>query len=160
MTNTNLMRCGRGPLFHSRGLVTGPADPVLGDDLPGQLSLVGPWSVRLRTGRRAAMEVYEHGELLDVVVESGLSRALLRGARRSRGGGPEPTACAWGRLPSCGAAPTVGFLGGGLRRRAETTAEVRSSGPFWFASATGRFRWVRAQPAACCAEHVELGRAA
>ncbi len=166
MTNTNLMRCVRGPLAPARA-----ADPQFSDaeheltcteNELGNVAEFGPWSVRLRAGRRPAMEVYEHGELLDVVVESSLGGAGLRGARLGRTGAPGEGAvvCAWGRLPPCGAPPPVRFLSGGLRRRATDAVTVRTVGRFWFASATGGFRWAQL-PAACCGvEHREPGRVA
>ncbi|WP_146616446.1 hypothetical protein [Kitasatospora sp. SolWspMP-SS2h] len=130
----------------------------------GAFTAIGPWSARLRAGRRPAMEVYEYGELLDVVVESSLGAAGLRGARRGPAGRPGARAgavvCAWGRLPPCGAPPPVHFLTGGLRRRAADAVAVRTAGRFWFASATGRFRWAQMSAASCCAEHAEPGRAA
>ncbi|MEU5386174.1 hypothetical protein [Kitasatospora cineracea] len=166
MTNTNLMRCVRGPLAPARAAVPQFSDvdhelPCAEDEL-GKVAEVGPWSVRLRAGRRPAMEVYEHGELLDVVVESSLGGAGLRGARLGRAGAPGegPVVCAWGRLPPCGAPPPVRFLTGGLRRRATDAAIVRVVGRFWFASATGGFRWAQLSAACCGVEHQESGRVA
>ncbi|MFJ4678376.1 hypothetical protein [Kitasatospora sp. NPDC088783] len=166
MTNTNLMRCDRGPLSPARAAAPEFADPgselTCSVDELGAFAAIGPWSVRLRAGRRPAMEVYEYGELLDVVVESSLGATGLRGARRGPAGRPGSGAvvCAWGRLPPCGVPPPVCFLTGGLRRRAADAVAVRTAGRFWFASAAGRFRWVQASAASCCAEHAEPGRVA
>ncbi|BAJ28348.1 MULTISPECIES: hypothetical protein [Kitasatospora] len=166
MTNTNLMRCGRDSLSPARAAARqfSRSLPELlgGGGRSGLIAAVGPWTACLRAGRRPAMEVYEHGELLDVVVESSLGGAGLRGARRGPTGRPGEgaAACAWGRLPPCGAPPPVHFLTGGLRRRPVGSATVRTAGRFWFASAAGEFRWARLSAAACCAEHAERGRAA
>ncbi|MGW4378627.1 hypothetical protein [Kitasatospora sp. NPDC004531] len=149
MTKTNLMRCGRSPLGNSRGAaeefpLSGP-ELLGGAGTPGLLAVVGPWSVRLRAGRRPAMEVYEYGELLDVVVESSLVDAQLRGARRGRADRPGdgPVACAWGRWPPGSAPGPVLFHPGGLLRRAVQPGAVRTAGRFWFASAAGEFRWAQ-----------------
>ncbi|MFE6870339.1 hypothetical protein ACFVFS_27770 [Kitasatospora sp. NPDC057692] len=124
----------------------------------GPCGPVGPWSVRsvpAGRGRRAALEVYEHGELVDVVVASRLGRGLLRGARawagaasgsRSGPGGRRSVrhGLAWGRLPDGGAAPAVGFTRGGLLRLpgrhspVVTAGEVVTvAGEFWLAWAEG-----------------------
>ncbi|RKE19002.1 hypothetical protein [Streptomyces sp. TLI_171] len=166
MTNTNLMRCGRTPLAR-----TGAADrecswarPELLDGTGGMglLESIGPWSVVVRSGRRPAMEVYEYGELLDVVVESSLGGARLRGARRGRAGRPgeRPVSCAWGRLPPCAVPQAVGFTAGRLRRRSVRADVVRTAGRFWFATVAGEFRWTQVWSVCRCAEHVESGRAA
>ncbi|GLW72282.1 hypothetical protein Kpho02_45810 [Kitasatospora phosalacinea] len=154
MTNTNLIRCSRGPLSCLRAAAPDSSDGfselACESGESGLIAAVGPWAVRLRAGRRPAMEVYEYGELLDVVVESSLGDTGLRGARRGAGGGPGggPLSCAWGRLPPCGEPPPVRFLTGGLRRRA-TGAAVRTAGRFWFASAAGEFRWAQLPVADC-----------
>ncbi|MGW4808840.1 hypothetical protein [Kitasatospora sp. NPDC004272] len=157
MTNTNLLRCGRVPFSSVWATAPGFSHtcPELSDG-PGESGLItaiGPWVARLRTGRRPAMEVYEYGELLDVVVDSPLGGSGLRGARRDPFGGPGrgPVSCAWGRLPPCGTAPPVRFLTGGLRRRAAGAAAVRVTGRFWFGSTAGQFRWARLPTAAGCA---------
>ncbi|MFD0330676.1 hypothetical protein ACFQZC_26895 [Streptacidiphilus monticola] len=58
--------------------------------------LDGPWSVRLARGTRgrSALEVYNRGLLVDVLVDAQLARRVLRGARRGEG-----TALAWGCAP-------------------------------------------------------------
>ncbi|GAA2137133.1 hypothetical protein GCM10009760_17210 [Kitasatospora kazusensis] len=118
----------------------------------------GPWSVRSTPHRngRATLEVYEHGELLDVMVTSALSSGLLRGARRgarncaghragrctgrcarhsaghpARGG--QPVGFAWGRLPRNRVLPTVAFTGGRLSRRRQPARLFTLSGEFWLA---------------------------
>ncbi|WP_033215895.1 hypothetical protein [Kitasatospora phosalacinea] len=168
MTNTNLMRCGRAP-FPSAGAAAldlpGTSHELApGAEELGLITMVGPWAVRLREGRRTAMEVYEYGELLDVVVESSLGGSGVRGARRGPAGGAGGGAvsCAWGRLPPCGAPPPVRFLTGGLRRRTAGADTVRTAGRFWFGSAAGEFRWVRLSAASgcACAGRPEQGRTA
>ena len=156
MTNTNLFRCGRTP-FPS-GRATAPGFPHACSELPdgsgesGLITAIGPWEARLRAGRRPAMEVYEYGELLDVVVASSLGSSGLRGARRSPARGREAgsVSCAWGRLPPCGTAPPVYFLTGGLRRRTTGPVAVRTAGRFWFGSAVGEFHWARLPTTADC----------
>lgn len=98
----------------------------------------GPWSVRLATGRagRPALEVYEHGELLDVLVTSTLGGQLLRGARRAVDG-EQPSGFAWGRLDATGRLPEVVFASGRLRPLWRA-AELRElDGGFWLATAPG-----------------------
>ncbi|MFI6443653.1 hypothetical protein [Kitasatospora sp. NPDC050543] len=120
----------------------------------------GPWSVR-GTGRRQvrpALEVYEDGELLDVVVLSRLSPALLCGARRGTGGG-RPLGLAWGRLPLDGTLPTVEFARGGLRRGRRSAPVVTVQGAFWLAWAEGEFAAVRARYDGGPCERMRLHRA-
>ncbi len=117
----------------------GPAGPT-----PfATLAPIGPWSVRT-TGhrhRRAALEVYEHDELLDVVVLSRLSPQLLCGARRCVTDG-RALGLAWGRLPADGRPPAVEFTGGRLRRLRRTARVVAVQGAFWLAWAEGGFSGV------------------
>lgn len=153
MTNTN-MQTEKSKRAGSAAELLAGAEPV------GLLAAVGPWSVRLRAGRRPAMEVYEYGELVDVVVESSLGGARLIGARRGRSPGRGPVVCAWGRLPHGAAEPPVRFLTGGLRRRAVDAELVRTAGRFWFASAAGEFRWAQVGAASCRAGRPVAGRAA
>ncbi|MFF4338306.1 hypothetical protein ACFY00_00015 [Kitasatospora sp. NPDC001540] len=162
MTNTNLMRCGHDPLSRLRAAASASSDSASElaheSDEMGLVAAVGPWAVRLRAGRRPAMEVYEYGELLDVVVDSSLGGTGLRGARRGAAGSSDggPLSCAWGRLPPCGELPSVRFLVGGLRRRAASAATVRTAGRFWFASAAGEFRWAQLPVSGCtCAGRAE-----
>lgn len=120
-----------------------------------ELRLPGtPWSVRTAgwPGGRPFAEVYAAGALLDVVVFTPLSAAILRGACRAAPGG-QPQALAWGRLPAAGdpqaqavmaadggpGPVTVEFSRPGLRpqpHRAEVTGVGRW---FWLAAADGRF---------------------
>ncbi|MFI6155952.1 hypothetical protein ACIBCA_25090 [Kitasatospora sp. NPDC051170] len=114
---------------------------------------VGPWSVRcVRPNRgRAALELYQDGELADVLVAARLTPQLLRGARRcpSASGGSRAArswrarswqALAWGRLPVGGEVPAVEFTG---RRRfrsapcAVAAEVVTVAGEFWLAWAQG-----------------------
>ncbi|MFE2720934.1 hypothetical protein [Kitasatospora sp. NPDC059327] len=126
-----------------------PLGPVpLGPVPDGAVGLVGPWSLKgVRASRgRAALEVYEYGELLDVVVAARLAPRVLRGARRSPA--PDAPGCyglAWGRLPQGGPAPVVGFTAGRLRRAGrparvvEIPDVVTVAGEFWLAWARGSF---------------------
>ncbi|MFI9326000.1 hypothetical protein ACIGZJ_00470 [Kitasatospora sp. NPDC052868] len=148
----------------------GPGSPRLpastgGDDLL-PVGPCGPWSVRtVRAGRsRAAMEVYEYGELVDVLVAARLTPQVLRGARRGAvgGGRAQAYALAWGRLPQDGRPPVVGFTAGRLRRlgwsAGATGAEVLTvAGEFWLAWAEGPFDGVRVEHPGGC-ERQSLGR--
>lgn len=125
----------------------------------------GPWSVRsVGSGRgRAALELYQHGELADVLVAARLTPQLVRGARRSPAAGNRSHVLAWGRLPADGAAPSVVFTGG--RRlfrtvRAAAAAEVVTvAGSFWLAWAEGPFDAVLVEhPAGGPVERLPLQR--
>ncbi|WP_280690309.1 hypothetical protein [Kitasatospora sp. GAS204B] len=101
--------------------------------------VAGPWSARLTVSRggRPALEVYEHGELLDVVVASTLGGQLLRGARRAVVDGQRPTGFAWGRLDAAGRLPAVVFAGGRLRPLWRPAEPRELDGGFWLATAPG-----------------------
>ncbi|MER7704744.1 hypothetical protein ABTX81_17850 [Kitasatospora sp. NPDC097605] len=139
-----------------------PVGPAVSDGsgVPG--APAGPWSVRCvpgGRGRRAALEVYEHGELVDVLVEARLDRGLLRGARAWAGAGAggrrRPRhGLAWGRLPHGGGVPAVGFTGGRLLRLPGRPAPVVAAGEvvtvageFWLAWAEGVFDGVLVEAA-------------
>ncbi|MFE4518264.1 hypothetical protein ACFRMQ_29260 [Kitasatospora sp. NPDC056783] len=121
----------------------------------------GPWSVRSAgSGRgRAALELYQHGELTDILVAARLTPQLLRGARHYRSAGRRHV-LAWGRLAADGAAPSVVFTGRRALRRVRSTAEVVPvAGRFWFAWAEGPFDAVRVEhPAGGTAERLPLER--
>ncbi|MFE1320826.1 hypothetical protein [Kitasatospora phosalacinea] len=134
MTNTNLMRCGRGPFS------------LLWVTAPGSSDLL----------REPVHEPDELGLL--VAVESPLGGTGLRGARRGASGRPggEPPSCAWGRLPPCGVPPPVRFRTGGLRLRATGASAVRTANRLWFASVAGEFRWAQSPVPGCtCAGRTE-----
>ncbi|MFJ9440409.1 hypothetical protein ACIRRH_00890 [Kitasatospora sp. NPDC101235] len=122
----------------------------------------GPWSVRsVESGRgRAAMELYQHGELTDVVVAARLTPHLLRGARHCPSAGRSRHVLAWGRLAADGTAPAVVFTGRRPFRRVRSTAEVVTvAGRFWLAWAQGPFDAVRVEhPAGGTAERLPLER--
>ncbi|MFF7988320.1 hypothetical protein ACFZDG_00815 [Kitasatospora xanthocidica] len=139
----------------------------------------GPWSVRsVGSGRgRAALELYQHGELADVLVAARLIPQLVRGARRSPSTGRARHVLAWGRLPADGTAPSVVFTGrrgfrellgfrafrlsgAGRSRRAAAAAEVVTvAGRFWLAWAEGPFDTVLVEhPAGGGAERLPLER--
>lgn len=98
------------------------------------LPVLGPWSVRgsAGRGRRAALEVYEHGELLDVVVTSSLAGGVLRGVRRRPGTG-HPGAFAWGRLCADGSPPAVVFTRGRRASQRVPAGLTTVMGAFWLA---------------------------
>lgn len=132
------------------GVAGSVASPVLRGPL-GPLELPGPWSVRgVPASRgRAALELYEHGELLDVVVAARLAPQVLRGARRCPTPGTRGSfGLAWGRLPRGGPAPVVEFTAGRLRRAGRAAGVVERpevltvAGEFWLAWAHGPFNGV------------------
>ncbi|MFJ7246554.1 hypothetical protein ACIQWA_18145 [Kitasatospora sp. NPDC098652] len=145
------------------GVPGGALRPAPGPDgtLPAG---AGPWSVRsVRSGRgRAALELYQHGELADVLVAARLAPQLVRGARRSPSAGRGSHVLAWGRLPADGLAPSVVFTGG--RRlfgtaRAAAAEVVTVAGQFWLALAEGPFDAVLVgHPAGGPAERLVLER--
>lgn len=124
----------------------------------------GPWSVRAAPSHRrgrAALEVYEHGELLDVVVASTLGSGLLRGARRCVRGG-QPTGFAWGRLPSDRSLPTVTFTGSRLGRLSglrQPARVVTLAGEFWLAWVEGPCGGVAVQHGDGAVVRLRAGRA-
>jgi len=100
--------------------------------------LDSPWSVRFAHGTRGrvALEVYNAGLLLDVLVARPLAADLLRGARRANHNG-RSSVLAWGHLPPDGEPPAVGFS---ARHRAPQPAEaVTTAGAFWIATAEGSY---------------------
>ncbi|MBB4923120.1 hypothetical protein [Kitasatospora kifunensis] len=137
----------------------------------------GPWSIRLTGGgARPALEVYEHGELIDVLVASSLSEDLLRGARRFDGGGwadgegraddtgwaggtGGAAGFAWGRLSADGSAPTVAFTGARLRRSWRPAEVVEVGDDFWLAWAPGPLVDVLARRSDGGTERLRPGRA-
>ncbi|WP_329583830.1 hypothetical protein OG500_26355 [Kitasatospora sp. NBC_01250] len=135
----------------------------------------GPWSIRLADGgARPALEVYEHGELIDVLVASSLSEHLLRGARHLDGsgvldesGGLEVAGpgdgtvagFAWGRVDADGSAPEVDFAGARLRRTWRPAEVVVVGGAFWLGWAPGPLVDVRARRADGGTERLRAGRA-
>lgn len=111
----------------------------------------GPWSVRSAgSGRgRAALELYQYGELTDVLVAARLTPHLLRGARHCPSTGRNRYVLAWGRLAADGVAPAVVFTGRRPFRRARSTAEVAVvADRFWIAWAEGPFDAVRVEHSA------------
>ncbi len=99
-----------------------------------------PWSVRAARGpgARPALEIYEAGDLVGLIVATPLAPQILRGARRAVCRGPD-CALAWGQLPADGAPLTVTFIRGRLRGRAELAEVIEVGGWCWLAVAAGRF---------------------
>lgn len=120
---------------------------------------IGPWSVRAaqQSNGRAALEVYEQGELLDVTVASRLGTELLRGARSCvRVDGR--TGFAWGRLPTGGALPAVTFADGRLKRVRHPARVVALAGEFWLAWAEGQCGHVLVEHATGAVERLRTRR--
>ncbi|MEY9965291.1 hypothetical protein ABIA33_003333 [Streptacidiphilus sp. MAP12-16] len=112
-------------------------------DFDGLPLLDSPWSVRFAqsTRGRVALEVYNAGLLLDVLVAQPLTADVLRGARRTGRIG-RPSVLAWGHLPPDGAPPEVTFT---QRHRAALPATaVATAGGFWIAVAEGCYDRVTA----------------
>ena len=109
------------------------AEPAL--VLPGR-----PWAVRRASRDSAfpALEIYQAGDLLDVVSSTKLAAMLLRGARGAEGGAG-PCVLAWGRMPSTGASPEVEFTLGRRRRYSQPGTVLRLTSWCWLAVADGRF---------------------
>ena len=103
-----------------------------------------PWSLRLAgsSGGRPALEVYAAGSLIDVMVASPRASQLLHGACRAAVG-KQARAIAWGCLSTArGELPSVEFIHGRIRRRAQPALAESVVGWFWFADADGRFSQV------------------
>lgn len=111
-----------------------------------------PWSVRHARGTsgQPALEIYEAGDLIGVMVAHTLAPQLLRGARRASRAG-HTFSLAWGRLPADGSAMTVTFGDGWRHGRA---SRRRHGGPTrpeltdladwcWLAVAAGQYGAVR-----------------
>jgi hypothetical protein len=108
--------------------------------------LDSPWSVRFAQGTRGrtALEVYNLGVLLDVLVAQPLAGDVLRGARRAQHNG-RASVLAWGHLPPGGEPPAVTFS---QRHRLAGRAEtVVAAGEFWIATVEGCFDRVTASTA-------------
>jgi len=95
-----------------------------------------PWSYRVAGALSSwpAVELYEDGSLLDVVVSTGLIAQVLRGAtavRGTRGG----RALAWGRLPLHGGLPVVEFGRGTVRASRLAVSPVSITSWCWLATA-------------------------
>jgi hypothetical protein len=95
--------------------------------------LDSPWSVRFAQGTRGrrALEIYNNGLLLDVMVESTLAPHLLRGARRGAREGRR-SVLAWGHVP-LGEEPPKVVLG----RTGTEVEAIAAAGGFWLALAEG-----------------------
>ncbi|WP_042419249.1 hypothetical protein [Streptacidiphilus anmyonensis] len=96
--------------------------------------LDSPWSVRFAraTRGRRALEVYNNGLLLDVMVQTDFSPQLLRGARRGSREGRD-SVLAWGHVCPDGTPPalTLGRAGTPL------LGAITTPGGFWLALAEG-----------------------
>ena len=111
-------------------------------DLRGVPLLDSPWSLRLGRGTRGrtALEVYNNGLLLDVLVAKPLSADVLRGGRRGERDG-RLSVLAWGHLPPDGAPPSVWFS---QRHREHSSPAVAVAEDFWVALTEGSYDHVSA----------------
>lgn len=135
MTNTNMQGTGRRTgLDEDRWHSATEVD----NHRPTPLPAFGPWTVRgsARPGRRATLEIYENGELLDILVTSTLATGVLRGVRRRPGEG-HPGAFAWGRLCADGSPPAVAFTRGPFARHRLPAGVTTVLGAFWLAWSPG-----------------------
>jgi hypothetical protein len=112
---------------------------------PEWLHLPGtPWSMRLAggSGSGPALEVHAGGSLIDVMVASSRASQLLRGACMMAVA-RHPRAIAWGCLPTARSElPSVEFIRGRIRRRAQPEQAESVAGRFWFADTDERFSQV------------------
>lgn len=140
----------------SRALEAAPAaEPGTAADLgtwPAELAIAAgtgrplpgaPWSLRLARGAggRPALEVYENGTLLDVMVATPVAAEVLRGARRA-GRDRRHRALAWGHLLSDGASVTVTFRRRHVRTASSAAAVTEIGTSFWVAVTDGYFNRV------------------
>jgi hypothetical protein len=97
------------------------------------------WSVRLAGPNSAcpALEIYEAGELVDVVSSTQLAVPLLRGARAVRRATGDQ-AVAWGRLQLAGPDPEAEFSRGLFSRQFRTATVIKLTAWCWIAIAPGR----------------------
>ncbi len=120
---------------------SGPGLAGIAARLPGY-----PWTFRIAGPRSAcpALELYEAGDLIDVVSATRVTASHLRGARAAAGDSGERV-LAWGRVPETGNGPQVRFIERGWRRgaRAATVAQVTTW--CWVAVADGSFGAVTAR---------------
>jgi hypothetical protein len=103
-----------------------------------------PWSMRLANGSggRPALEIHAGGSLIDVMVASSPASQLLCGACTMTVA-RHPHAIAWGCLPTARSElPSVEFIRGHIRHRAQPVEAESVAGWFWFADADGRFSQV------------------
>lgn len=117
------------------------------EHLPGT-----PWSLRLAGAPdgRPALEVYDAGVLVDVMVARTLAPQALRGARSAVWAG-EQRALAWGCLPDrdvrngtpAGTGLQVTFRRGRVRPRLNLPEVTTIADSFWIALADGRFGRVK-----------------
>lgn len=109
-----------------------PAEPT---PLPGY-----PWTLRLAGAGRScpAVEIFEHGVLIDVVTATRVARLHLRGARAASGSAG-PCALAWGRMPAAGGLPAVEFRARGWRSAAVPASPFLAADWLWIAVADGVF---------------------
>jgi hypothetical protein len=118
-----------------------------------------PWSLRLAGPRSAwpALEVYEFGDLLDVVSSTRMAARLLRGGRAVTCG-TGSRAIAWGRLPAPGARLEVEFSCRRGRWRGPAGPTVRPgvteiTSWCWVAIADGRFDHVCVRSGSASVRH-------
>jgi hypothetical protein len=125
------------------------ARPVAGApaaaDEPGTALAGTPWSLRRARGpgTRPALELYEAGDLADIIVATRVGSRTLRGACRTGRGG-QALALAWGRLPADGGLVTVMFAARRPLRGIVQAQVLEVAGLAWFAVAAGRFTVVTA----------------
>ncbi|HSZ46450.1 MAG TPA: hypothetical protein VK823_13995 [Streptosporangiaceae bacterium] len=129
--------------------------PVRAPELPGY-----PWSVRLAGPGSAcpALEIYEGGDLIDIVSSTRIAVRHLRGARTAAGYAG-PRVLAWGRMPATGTCPEVEF--GARRRRGgvQAASVIAIVSWCWVALAEGSFATVTVRaPAAVLRQRVAGGR--
>jgi hypothetical protein len=116
----------------------GPGSPAGAPELPGY-----PWAVRL-AGLESpcpALELYEAGDLIDVVSSTRIDVRHLRGARTAVGPAGQRT-LAWGRMSATGTCPGVEFGPRRGRRGTQAATVIAVASWCWVALADGRFATV------------------
>ncbi|GAA1215909.1 hypothetical protein GCM10009665_02140 [Kitasatospora nipponensis] len=103
---------------------------------PAEVRPAEVWPERAARTGRPTLEVFEHGELVDVLVASTLNGELLRGARRAVSDG-RTAGFAWGRVAADGTPPSVAFAGARLRPLWRPVRLRLVEGGFWLAWAPG-----------------------
>ena len=109
--------------------------------VPERPGLAGtPWSARAAAGSdgRAALEIYEAGLLIGVMVARSLAPAILHGARAAAWPGRSAT-LAWGCRAADGSLPVVIFTRRRVRPLIGAAEPAGVGGSFWIAVADGHF---------------------
>jgi len=92
-------------------------------------------------GGRPAVEVYDRGTIVDVMIAQSFAPRILGGARAAVLA-RRTCAIAWGALTVASAETSVAFVRGKLRPQPALVEVIRVEDWFWIALADGRYRSV------------------